>query len=303
MTIYRRRLASSFHALIRTLEGRLAAVGGQTANGLAQGPSPATEEDVPDDELAEEAMDADQALDLEQQALALEEMGDIRALLAAAKRLPARHQGRGPAGGPDRAARAGLPPGDGLHPVHRHHGLPARADQRRLRSRGDLLLRAGRRGADPGRRLAGDLPRGDQAALPGGPCRDHGLHGCGGRGPQLPVLRRPGELRHALEPHAGRAAHRAHRPPGPGAPRDPHRQPALRRTRWRRMFTPPCATASTCSQSFVGRLQPILARLPRAITEVALGRPGDRELARANLVSDIASRWRPPSRPGSTWTR
>jgi hypothetical protein len=42
-------------------------------------------------------------------------------------------------------------------------------------------------------------------------------------------------------------------------------------------------------QSVVGRLQPILARLPRAITEVALGRPEDRERARANLVTDIAS--------------
>ncbi len=84
MTIYRRRLASSFTALIRTLEGRLAAVGGQ----LPQRPSPTTEEDVPDDEQAEEEMDADQALDLEQQALALEELGDIRALLTAAKRLP-----------------------------------------------------------------------------------------------------------------------------------------------------------------------------------------------------------------------
>jgi hypothetical protein len=42
-------------------------------------------------------------------------------------------------------------------------------------------------------------------------------------------------------------------------------------------------------QSFVGRLQPILARLPRAITEVALGRPEDRERARTNLVTDIAS--------------
>jgi hypothetical protein len=42
-------------------------------------------------------------------------------------------------------------------------------------------------------------------------------------------------------------------------------------------------------QSFVGRLQPILARLPRAITEVALGPTHDRERARANLVSGIAA--------------
>jgi hypothetical protein len=42
-------------------------------------------------------------------------------------------------------------------------------------------------------------------------------------------------------------------------------------------------------QTFVGRLQPILARLPRAITDVTLGRPQDRDLARANLVTDIQS--------------
>ncbi len=90
MTIYRRRLASSFAALIRTLEGRLAAVGGQMAAGPAPGPLPglASDEDVPDDELADEALDTDQATELERQALAQEEMGDIRALLAAAKCLP-----------------------------------------------------------------------------------------------------------------------------------------------------------------------------------------------------------------------
>jgi hypothetical protein len=43
---------------------------------------------VPDDELGEDEIDAEEAVDLERQALALEEMGDIRALLAAAKRLP-----------------------------------------------------------------------------------------------------------------------------------------------------------------------------------------------------------------------
>jgi len=86
MTIYRRRLASSFHALITTLDRRLASVGGQMAPD--QDTNPAIDEDMPDDELADEAMDTDQAVDLEQRALALEETGDIRALLAAAKRLP-----------------------------------------------------------------------------------------------------------------------------------------------------------------------------------------------------------------------
>jgi hypothetical protein len=41
-------------------------------------------------------------------------------------------------------------------------------------------------------------------------------------------------------------------------------------------------------QTFVGRLQPILARLPRAITDVTLGRP-EACPARAKLVTDIRS--------------
>jgi hypothetical protein len=86
MTIYRRRLASSFHALIKTLDRRLASVGDHLPPGQDAGL--AIDEDMPDDELEDEAMDTDQAVDLEQRALALEETGDIRALLAAAKRLP-----------------------------------------------------------------------------------------------------------------------------------------------------------------------------------------------------------------------
>ena len=42
-------------------------------------------------------------------------------------------------------------------------------------------------------------------------------------------------------------------------------------------------------QTFVGRLQPILARLPRGITDVMLDRAQDREIGRANLVTDIQS--------------
>jgi hypothetical protein len=78
MTIYRRRLAGSFHALTRTLEGRLATVGGQTGYGPTQGTAGAVDEDVPDDELGEDEIDAEEAVDLERQALALEEIGDIR---------------------------------------------------------------------------------------------------------------------------------------------------------------------------------------------------------------------------------
>ena len=84
MTIYRRRLASSFAALQSTLRKHLAAVdgGGQVAlMGL--------DEDAPDDELGEqEVLDADEVGDLERQALATEERADIRDLLERIAVLP-----------------------------------------------------------------------------------------------------------------------------------------------------------------------------------------------------------------------
>jgi SNF2 family DNA or RNA helicase len=86
MTIYRRRLASSFYALVRTLERRLMDVTQQYEPGVASGQD--REEDILDDETADEAMDADEAERLEYEALALEEQGDIQALLHAVRRLP-----------------------------------------------------------------------------------------------------------------------------------------------------------------------------------------------------------------------
>ncbi|GAB6058226.1 SNF2-related protein [Desulfonatronum parangueonense] len=89
MTIYRRRLASSFAALVRTLENRHAQVG---ATGFAvadaQPDMIRAEEDVLEDELAADVMDADEAVDLAGQALALEEQGDIDTLLHRARLLP-----------------------------------------------------------------------------------------------------------------------------------------------------------------------------------------------------------------------
>ena len=84
MTIYRRRLASSFSALQSTLRKHLEAVasGDQAAlTGL--------DEDAPDDELGEEAaLDADEVGDLEREALAAEEKADIEDLLACIAQLP-----------------------------------------------------------------------------------------------------------------------------------------------------------------------------------------------------------------------
>jgi len=85
MTIYRRRLASSFHALRHTLEDRLTA--------MQTGKPPKPQE--PDDEADNETPDAegdvlapDEVAELEQAALAQEEKDDIASLLEDIRRLP-----------------------------------------------------------------------------------------------------------------------------------------------------------------------------------------------------------------------
>ena len=95
MTIYRRRLASSFRALRTTLQRRLDAVAaaGDAPAGKGAGDPSSTlltllDEDVSDDETSEEARDADDVALLEQRALAVEEAADIRALLDGIALLP-----------------------------------------------------------------------------------------------------------------------------------------------------------------------------------------------------------------------
>ena len=82
MTIYRRRLASSFQALRTTLQRHLAAVtpGGSALTGL--------EEDVSDDETSDDAQEAEEVAMLEQRALAAEEAADIETLLHGIEGLP-----------------------------------------------------------------------------------------------------------------------------------------------------------------------------------------------------------------------
>jgi len=83
MTIYRRRLASSFQALRETLSKHRDAIvaGGNTISfGL--------EEDLPDDEAADEIADADESAKLESDTLIFEQEAEINALLSAIGRLP-----------------------------------------------------------------------------------------------------------------------------------------------------------------------------------------------------------------------
>jgi hypothetical protein len=84
MTIYRRRLASSFLALARTLEGHLHRIGSPAVAGQRDD----LDEDVPDDEVGGEEPDLDEAERLERAALDIEERSDVERLLAMVRRLP-----------------------------------------------------------------------------------------------------------------------------------------------------------------------------------------------------------------------
>jgi len=86
MTVYRRRLASSFWALSRTLERRRKSVDEQGVHWRET--SHHFEEDASDDDLDPETMDAEDAFQLESQALAEEEKGGIANLLFLLGKLP-----------------------------------------------------------------------------------------------------------------------------------------------------------------------------------------------------------------------
>ena len=85
MTVYRRRVASSFHALRRTFERRLEGLRQRDAALLEY-----AEEDLPDDETGElwEVEDADELERLARDALAADERAQIVALLKRARALP-----------------------------------------------------------------------------------------------------------------------------------------------------------------------------------------------------------------------
>ena len=82
MTIYRRRLASSFRALHYTLSSHLAAMAANDQSQLT-----GSEEDAPDDEALDEVLDADEVADMERAVLVAEETDAIEHLLALIGRL------------------------------------------------------------------------------------------------------------------------------------------------------------------------------------------------------------------------
>ena len=83
MTIYRRRLASSFAALERTLSQRVTTLKNRNFSQLEL-----NEEDISDDETADETMDTEEANQLEQEALQAEEVQELEFLLKQVQQLP-----------------------------------------------------------------------------------------------------------------------------------------------------------------------------------------------------------------------
>ena len=121
MTIYRRRLASSFRALCATLERHLEAIESGDRAHLS-----GLDEDAPDDETADELLDADEIAERERQALDAEERADIEHLLARVRLLPPDSKCSHLTEVLAQLTPGRLPPGDGLYPIHRYDGLPAR---------------------------------------------------------------------------------------------------------------------------------------------------------------------------------
>ena len=261
MTVYRRRLASSFRALRATLERRLASLEGASA------PPDGLDEDAPDDETAD-IPDAEEVAAMERRALEVEERAGIEDLLRRVRALPA----------DGKLARltetlAGLRC-DGYAQAMVFTQYADTMDFLRGALGGARLMCFSGRGGEvpaPGGGVADHRPRRGPAAVPGRRGGRPALHRRRRRRAELPVLRRLGQLRHAVEPDAGRTADRAHRPAGPGAPGDPHRQPALRRhggdrrlpraaptdravrERGRRAATDPLATAEHPVRGGAGR--------------------------------------------------
>jgi len=86
MTIYRKRLSSSFYALYQTLSDRKCCL--DPPQVFSRAITDRIQEDLPEDDLSAEAMDIDEAGQLAQQALALEEQSDIDGLIAEIRKLP-----------------------------------------------------------------------------------------------------------------------------------------------------------------------------------------------------------------------
>ena len=212
MTIYRRRLASSFSALRKTLQRHLDAI---AADGQAQ--LAGLDEDAPDDEVTDEILDADEVGKLEREALAAEEEADIENLLVRIGQLPPDSKLESLKGTLAELRQDG----------YRQAMVFTQYTDTMDFLRGELLKGAdqklmcfsGRGGEIPSAdgSWGPDRPRRCQTAVPRRRGRHPVVYGSRRRGLEFPVLRCPDQLRHAVEPHAGGTAHRPHRSPRPAA--------------------------------------------------------------------------------------
>lgn len=287
MTVYRRRLASSFAALAQTLENRFNAVESQH---FLPSPTDALRaaEDVLEDDTLTEVMDTDDAVELEQQALALEEKNDIRILLEMVKTLPM-----------DTKAMTVLEEIEKL----REEGYTQvmvftqytdtmdflRAEVVKRFGKKSVLCFSGRGGEICGedgfwrvvsRDETKERFRAGQAEIM--LCTDAAAEGlnfqfCGAMiNYDMPWNPMKVEQRIGRIDRLGQVFDRIHIV-------NLHYEDTVETDVY-------CALRQRIQlfTNFVGRLQPILAKLPKAITDVALGKSGDKERSRSDLVAGIA---------------
>lgn len=287
MTVYRRRLASSFYALARTLKKRLGDVG--TCCDSPGTEPQSSEEDLPEDELSSDILDPEEAGRMEVQALVLEEKSELEGLLEQIQSLPT-----------DTKAAALLESltalrAEGYQQVmvftQFTDTLDFLRDQVIARFGPESVLCFSGRGgeiADHGgtwRAISRDKTkqrfREQKAEIM--LCTDAAAEGlnfqfCGALinydmpWNPMKVEQRIGRIdRLGQEFSEIRIRNLLYE--------DTVETDVYRALRERiGLFT-----------DFVGKLQPILSKLPRAISEVTLGRPQEREQARAALVSDLQS--------------
>ena len=283
MTIYRRRLASSFAALRATFEKRRDAA----LHGTVPAQT-ALEEDSPDDEALDEVPDGDDIAAMASQALALEERGEIERLLERIRALPPDSKLVRLTETLDELLRDGVPAGHGVHAVHRHMDFLRGV----LRARGGLRLlcfsgRGGEipaaSGGDEWRRIDREQVKrrfrdGDADLLL---CTDAAAEGLNFQFcaalvnydmPWNPmrVEQRIGRIDRVGQRHATIRVVNLHY--------EGTVETAVYRALRRRIGL---------FQQVVGRLQPILAQMPKAITDAVLA---GRETTNAQSVADLIDR-------------
>ena len=122
--------------------------------------------------------------------------------------------------------------------------------------------------------------------------QDPALHRVGLRGLEPPDLRRADQLRHAVEPDAGRAADRPYRPHRAGLPRRSGFATTSTTARSRPTVYQRLDDRITSFESVVGELQPILSQVAKVIEAAAMANDKRRGELIAKEVAEINRRVR-----------